>query len=55
MMFHLGQDYAIYAVILRRKNQKLQAKENLGKAIQIFKECKADKWVEQCDKELAEL
>ena len=44
MMFHLGQDYVVYAEILK---QKSQAKESLRKAIQIFKECRAEKWLEK--------
>ena len=30
-----------------------KARENLNKAIEIFKECGADGWVEKYDKELA--
>jgi hypothetical protein len=45
--FHLGQDYVVYAEILKQKSQKSQAKENFRKAIQIFKECRAEKWLEK--------
>jgi len=55
MMFHLGQDYALYANLSRRKGDKLKAQENLGKAIEILKECGADGWVEKYEKELTKL
>jgi tetratricopeptide (TPR) repeat protein len=52
MVWHLGKDYALYAELFKRKGDKLKAKENLGKAIEIFKECGADGWVEKYEKEL---
>jgi len=55
MMFHLGKDYALYAELFKRKGDRLKARENLGKAIEIFKECGADGWVEKYEKELAVL
>jgi tetratricopeptide (TPR) repeat protein len=53
MMFHLGKDYALYAELFKRKGDRLKAQENLGKAIEIFKECGADGWVEKYEKVLA--
>jgi len=53
MMFHLGKDYALYAELFKRKDDRLKAQENLGKAIEIFKECGADGWVEKAEKQLA--
>ena len=53
MMWHLGRDYAFYAELLKRKTDQPKAKEYLGKAIAIFKECGADGWVEKYEKELA--
>ncbi|MBL7205684.1 MAG: AAA family ATPase [Desulfobacteraceae bacterium] len=53
VMFHLGQDYTLYAELFRRKDDRSKAKENLNKAIEIFKECGADGWVEKYEKELA--
>ena len=53
MMFHLGKDYALYADLFKRKGDRLKAQENLGKAIEILKECGADGWVEKYEKELA--
>jgi class 3 adenylate cyclase/tetratricopeptide (TPR) repeat protein len=53
MMFHLGKDYALYAELFKRKGDKSKARENLGKAIEILKECGADGWVEKYEKALA--
>jgi tetratricopeptide (TPR) repeat protein len=53
MMFPLGKDYALYAELFKRKGDRLKAQENLGKAIEILKECGADGWVEKYEKERA--
>jgi class 3 adenylate cyclase/tetratricopeptide (TPR) repeat protein len=53
MMWHLGKDYALYAELFKRKGDRLKAQENLGKAIEILKECGADGWVTKYEKELA--
>jgi class 3 adenylate cyclase/tetratricopeptide (TPR) repeat protein len=53
MMFHLGKDYALYADLFKRKGDRSKARQNLGRAIEIFKECGADGWVEKGEKELA--
>jgi class 3 adenylate cyclase/tetratricopeptide (TPR) repeat protein len=53
MMFHLGQDYALYAKLFKRKGDRPKAQENLGKAIEILKECGADGWVTKAEKELS--
>jgi len=53
MMFHLGKDDALYAELFKRKGDRLRAQENLGKAIEIFKECGADGWVEKYERELS--
>jgi tetratricopeptide (TPR) repeat protein len=55
MMFHLGKDYALYADLFKRKGDRLKAQENLGKAIEILKECGADGWVEKYERKLATL
>jgi len=55
MMWYLGRDYALYAELLKRKRDQSKARENLTKAIEIFKECGADGWVERAEKELASL
>jgi tetratricopeptide (TPR) repeat protein len=55
MRWSLGRDYALYAELFKRKNDLSKAKEKLGKAIEIMKECSADGWVEKYEKELAAL
>jgi tetratricopeptide (TPR) repeat protein len=55
MMFNLGKDCALYAELFKRKGDRPKAQENLGKAIEIFKECGADGWVLKAEKELATL
>jgi tetratricopeptide (TPR) repeat protein len=55
MMWYLAKDYALYAEFFKRKDDPQKAKENLTKAIEIFKECGADGWVEKYEKELASL
>jgi class 3 adenylate cyclase/tetratricopeptide (TPR) repeat protein len=55
MMFNLGRDYLLFADLFKRKGDRLKNQENLGRAIEIFKECGADGWVEKYEKELAAL
>ena len=52
MMFQLGQDCALYAELFKRKGDQSKAKENMNKAIDIYKECGADGWVEKAENEL---
>jgi tetratricopeptide (TPR) repeat protein len=55
MMLNLGKDYALYGELFKRKDDRLKAQENLGKAIEILKECGADGWVTKYEKELTAL
>ncbi len=55
MMFHLGRDHAVYADLFKRKGDGEKAKEQLGKAIDIYKECGADGWVTRAEEEMAKL
>ena len=55
MRFRLGNDYARYAKLLKRKGDRLKAQENLGKAIEILKGCGADGWVSKYEGEMASL
>ncbi len=55
MRWNLARDYALYAELFKRKGDMLKARENLSKAIKIFKECGADGWVDKYEKELASL
>ena len=55
VMWQLAKDYRLYAELLKRKDDRSKAKRNLNKAIESFKECGADGWVEKYEKELAAL
>jgi len=55
MKFHLGRDYAVYAELFKQKGDKGKAKEQRGRAIDIYKECGADGWVKKAEEELARL
>jgi len=55
MMFQLGKDYAAYAELFKRKGDIPKAKENLSKAIEIYKECGADGWVTRAEEEQAKM
>ena len=49
----LAEDYVLYANLLKRKGNHLDAKKKLNKAIEIFKKCGADGWVKKTEKDLA--
>jgi class 3 adenylate cyclase/tetratricopeptide (TPR) repeat protein len=55
VMFNLGLCHYVWAEISKRKGDRFKAREKLGKATEILKECGADGWVEKFEKELAEL
>jgi tetratricopeptide (TPR) repeat protein len=55
MPFHVGRDYALYAEFFRRQGDRPKAQENLGKAIDILRQCGADGWVQKYEKEMAAL
>ena len=55
MMWFLARDYTLYAELFIRKRESSKARENLNKAIKIFKDCGADGWVEKYEKELSTL
>ena len=52
IMLFLGMDYASYAELFKRTGDQSKARENLNKAIEIFRECGADGWVTKAEKEL---
>jgi tetratricopeptide (TPR) repeat protein len=52
---NLARDYLSYADLLTKKGDRMKARQNLGKAIETFKGCGADGWVEKYEKELAAL
>lgn len=53
--WHLAKDYALYAELFKRRGNRTKAGENLSRAIDIFKDCGADGWVEKYKKDLASL
>jgi predicted ATPase/class 3 adenylate cyclase len=55
MTWNLAHDYALSAELFKRKGEQPKVKENLTKAIEIFKECGASGWVERYERELAAL
>ena len=55
MRWLLGQDHRVYAEFFKRKGNSLQARENLGKALDILRECGADGWVKKYEEELTRL
>jgi tetratricopeptide (TPR) repeat protein len=54
-MWQLGMDYAFYANLLKCKGDMAGAREKLGKAIEIYRECGADGWLKKAREDLAEL
>jgi len=53
LRWQLAMDHAIYSDYFIKKGDFAKAKENLARAIEIFKECGADGWVAKYEKELA--
>ena len=54
-MMCLGWDYALYAELLKRKGDLPGAREKLGKAIEIYRECGAEGWLTKAQQDLAGL
>ena len=55
MRWFLARDYGLYAELFIKKADTGKAKENLKKAIEIFKECGASIWADIYKKDLAAL
>jgi tetratricopeptide (TPR) repeat protein len=53
LRWHLAYDHAMYADCFKKKGDMQGAKEQLTKAIDIFRECGADGWVTRTEKDLA--
>jgi tetratricopeptide (TPR) repeat protein len=53
MMCEMGRAHDLYAELLKRKGDLPGAKEKLGKAIEIYKECGADGWLKKAQQDLA--
>ncbi len=50
--WYLATDHALYADWLKKKGDLSSAAEQLTRAVEIFRECGADGWVEKYEKEL---
>ena len=55
VLIALGKPYALYAELLKRKGDLAGAKEKLGKAIEIYRECGAEGWLKKAQQDLAGL
>jgi tetratricopeptide (TPR) repeat protein len=55
LMWHLATDHACYADWFKKKGDIQGAKEQLAKAIDLFRECGADGWVTRTEQKLASL
>jgi tetratricopeptide (TPR) repeat protein len=53
MRWHLAMDYVSYAEVFKRQGDQSKARDNLSTAIEIFKKCGADGWVDKYEKEAA--
>ena len=53
--WQLATDHACYANWFKKKSDIQGAREQLTKAIDIFRECGADGWVTRTEKALAEI
>jgi len=55
LLFDLAKDLIVCGDLDQRRGDLLKAKEMVGEAIEILKECGADGWVTKYEKELAKL
>ena len=55
MKWDLGRDHVLYGEFYKRKGESSKAKENLERAIEIFKGCGADGWVRRAEDSLSEV
>ena len=53
--WNLAKDHALYADWFKKKGDVQRAKEQLTKAIDLFRECGADGWVTRTENALAEV
>jgi tetratricopeptide (TPR) repeat protein len=53
MPWSLARAHALYAEFFKKKAKQDKAKENLHQAIEIWRRCGADGWVEKYERELA--
>jgi hypothetical protein len=53
--WNLGKDHALYADWFKKKGDIQGAKDQLTKAIDLFRECGADGWIVKYEKELVRI
>jgi len=53
--FRLAQDHALYADWFKKKGDLLGAKEQLVRALDLFRKCGADGWVRKYEEEMAKV
>ena len=53
--WNVGKDHALYADWFKKKGDIQGAKEQLTKAVDLFRECQADGWVTRTEKALTDL
>jgi len=51
--WYMGKDYILYADWFKKKGDVLKTREQLSKAIDLFRVCGADGWIDTCEKKLA--
>ena len=54
-ILYLANDYELYAEFFKRKGDPLKAKEYANKAIEIYKKCGADGWLNKIEKQFSSL
>jgi tetratricopeptide (TPR) repeat protein len=55
MMWHLAKSRVLYAEFFKQNGETSKAKKQLSKAIEIFRECEAEGWVEKYENEFVSL
>ena len=55
LTWFIGMDYAWYAELFKKQKDFSNAKAKLERAIDFFKKCGADGWVQKYEKEFAAL
>ena len=55
MKLELARSHSLYAELFKRKGDLPKSREQLSKAIEIFKECGANGWVMKAEEELAKV
>ena len=55
ILINLGSNCAFCAHLFKRKGDRVEAKKNLDKAIEIFKSCGANGWAMKFENEIVSL